>query len=275
MRCATCGAEVRSELRVCSQCGANLRRSWLRRSTVRCRACQARVPAGLSICPSCGAPLRRSWRRSFLALVTLVGLEVAAYVLINYVPWEAVRALPGRVHLPSMAFLATPTFTPEPTSTSTPTWTATPTATFTQTPVPPTETPTMPPPTETPRPAPTRTPTPRFGAPRLLGPEDEVEFQGSGSRIELRWESAGLLADDEWYGLGLRFLAGGVIQYGGAWTKETSWIVPGELHARAGQVERAFQWEVTVMKQTGTRSDGGREGVPLGATSETRTFFWY
>lgn len=102
-----------------------------------------------------------------------------------------------------------------------------------------------------------------------------MEFHGQGSRIELSWESAGGLADDEWYGLSLRFLAGGIMQYSGTWTKEMSWVVPSELYAKAGQSKRAFQWDVTVMKQTGTKPTGGREGVPLAPASETRTFFWY
>jgi len=275
VRCRNCGAEVRSELRVCSQCGADVRRSWLRLGTLRCRACQARVPSGLSICPYCGATLKRSWRRLFLLLATLVALAVVSYVLVNYVPWAKVRALPGRVRLPSVAFLATPTLTVEPTSTRTPTRTVTPTPTSTQTPVPPTTTPTMPPPTDTPQPAPTSTPTPRFTTPRLLWPDDQMEFRGGGSQIELSWESAEALADDEWYGLSVRFLAGGIMQYSGTWTKETTWIVPRDLYTRAGQVERAFQWDVTIMKQTGSKPDGGREGVPLAPTSETRTFFWY
>jgi len=44
---------------------------------------------------------------------------------------------------------------------------------------------------------------------------------------------------------------------------------------KAGQFERAFQWDVVVMKQTGTKPDGGRQGVPLSPPSEPRTFFWY
>jgi hypothetical protein len=114
-----------------------------------------------------------------------------------------------------------------------------------------------------------------FAAVRLLGPEDQVEFTGGGSRIELSWEPAGVLADDEWYGLSVRFRAGDVVQYGGTWTKESSWVVPEELHRAAGQDERAFEWDVTVMVQTGIKPDGGLEGVPIGPTSETRTFFWY
>ena len=104
---------------------------------------------------------------------------------------------------------------------------------------------------------------------------NQAEFRGGDAQIELNWEPAGILADDEWYALSLRFLADGLARYSGTWTKETSWIVPSELHTKAGQFERTFQWDVTVMKQTGTKPDGGREGSALSPTSETRTFSWY
>ena len=84
-----------------------------------------------------------------------------------------------------------------------------------------------------------------------------------------------MLNDDEWYALSLRYVTDGVIQYSGTWTKETSWILPAALYMMAGQHERTFEWDVTVVQQTGTKQYGGREGVALGPTSETRTFFWY
>jgi len=83
-----------------------------------------------------------------------------------------------------------------------------------------------------------------------------------------------VLADDEWYGVSLRYLTDGVVQYEGTWTKDTSWQVPGELYRRAGQNEREFQWDVAVMMQTGTKLDGGREGMALGPTSEPSLFVW-
>lgn len=133
----------------------------------------------------------------------------------------------------------------------------------------------MPPPTATRRPAPTRTPTPPYSAPRLIGPENQVEFRGGDAWIQLSWSSVGALVEDQWYAVSLRFMADGVVHYSGTWTKETNWIVPSALYTKAGQSERAFQWDVTVMKQTGTKEDGGREGVALSPPSETRIFFWY
>ena len=91
----------------------------------------------------------------------------------------------------------------------------------------------------------------------------------------MSWEPIGALDEDEWYALSLRYFADGVMQYSGTWTKETSWTVPAELYTKAGQVEREFQWDVTVVQQTGFKPDGGREGVALGPISEARTFLWY
>ena len=244
---------------------------------MRCRACRARVPSGLTVCPYCGQELKRSWRSLLVALALGVSLLTLSYQLTNHVPWAELRSLSERINLPSVALLATPTFTrvPTPVRSATATLTLVPTPTVTETPLPPTETPTAPPPTATQAPIPTPTPTPRFARPQLLGPGNESEFHGQGSRIELAWQAAGLLAEDEWYALSLRFLAGGLVQYSGTRTKETSWIVPLELHNLAGQAEREFQWDVTVMVEIGTTPDGGRDGDPQSATSETRVLSWY
>jgi hypothetical protein len=286
MRCPTCGSEVQAGLSMCPWCGATVRHIRLAGGKLRCRSCQRPVPSGLTVCPYCGARLQRSWQRPLQILLTLALLVGPAYLGITYLPrykaqleqaWAEAQVLRGRIQPPEGAFLVTPTFTATPTATATPTSTVTPTPTFTPTPVPPTET--QLPPTMTPTRqvtlVPTRTPTPRFVAPRLASPEDGLGIRGGGAQIMLRWEPAGSLGDDEWYAVSLRFTAGGVVQYSGTWTKETSWVVPKELYMKAGQSERAFQWDVTVMKQTGTKADGGREGVAVSAPSETRAFFWY
>lgn len=284
MRCPTCGSEVKPGLSMCPWCGAVVRHVRPLRGKLRCRSCQRRVSSGLTVCPYCGAKLRRSWQRPLQILLGLAVLAALAYVGFTYVPryssqlkrvWAQVLALRSRVRPPEVSFLATPTFTATCTVTRTPTPSVTPTPTFTVTAVPPTDTALPPTVTATQPPAPTRTPTPRFTAPVLVYPGDGLEIRGGGTQIVLQWEAAGTLAEDEWYALSVRFLAGGVMQYSGTWTKETSWFVPPDLYTRAGQSERVFNWEVTVMKQTGTKPDGGREGVALSAPSETRTFSWY
>ncbi len=275
MRCGRCGTDVEPGLTMCPECGANLRPGRRLQRTVYCYACQSRVPAGLNICPACGAPLQRSWRPLILAVLTVALVAGLAYVVINVVPWAELRAMADRMEVPELAFLVTPTFTPRPTITPTATRTATRTPRPTATAVPPTLTPTAVPPTATSPPQATATPTVRLVTTSLLAPADRMEFRGGGAQVALSWESIGTLGDDEWYALSLRYSADGVMQYSGTWTKDTSWIVPAELYTRAGQVEREFQWDVTVVQQTGFKPDGGREGVALGPTSEPRTFFWY
>ena len=233
------------------------------------------MPAGLNICPYCGATLRRSWRAPVLTVVSAVLLVAMVYILRTYVPWTRLRDMAEHVRLPAISLFTTPTSTASPTQVRTLTRTPTPTRTWTPVPRVATETATMPHTTATRLPTATRTPQPQFSRPRLLEPANQVQFRGGASQIRLSWEPSGVLADDEWYALSLRFLADGVVQYGGTWTKDSSWVIPAELHTKAGERERAFQWDVTVMKQTGSRTEGGRVGVPLSATSETRTFFWY
>ncbi|MBC7263946.1 MAG: zinc ribbon domain-containing protein [Chloroflexi bacterium] len=273
MRCPNCGSKVPSGLYICPECGANINTRAQRR--IECSHCHAVVPAGLFACSNCGAPLRPGIRNRLRGMAIALILLVGWYVGRN-VARDRFRALFSEVHLPSFAFLSTPTSAPLPTFTDTPT--ATPTRTRTRTPtptpLPPTETSTPAPPTATVRPQATSTPTLSFVAPTLLSPADGQQFDGSGATIILAWQPVGTLADDEWYSVNIRFTAGGEPRYSGTWIKETSWRVWRELYYQAGQTERRFEWSVIVMRQTGTRADGEREGVPISPPSEIRSFVW-
>lgn len=275
MRCRTCGAQVKSGLGVCPACGASLGQVRILGHRVRCRSCQKRVPSGVKICPYCGAPLRSTLRMVIRFLVLLLILEAALYLGKYHVPWQYLRALWHLVRVPEVTFLATPTFTSTRTATVTLTITPTRTRTPTETAMPPTETPLPPTATNTRAPTRTATPPPKYSAPRLSSPADGSEFRGGDAQITLQWESVGTLADDEWYAVSVTFTAAGVAQYDGTWTKDSSWTLPAGLYARAGQNERGFNWQVTVMRQTGTKADGGREGVAVSSSSARRTFFWY
>jgi len=201
----------------------------------------------------------------------------------------ASRAIPRLklppVDLPGLSFLmpsptptgtptATPTVTRRPTYTPTATRMATPTATATATPAeigsPTPETPT---PTPTATLAPTATPTLVFAAPRLLGPEDGTVFVGEAEKIVLRWEPVGVLAEDEWYAVSLRYLQGGQLQYSGHHVKESEWQLPAEFFfAKADPPERAYQWDVTVIRvESGPK---GETGTDISPRSEARTFYW-
>lgn len=287
MWCKSCGHSLPRGSRICPECGAS---RWLRGNRhVRCRSCGARSAGGLHLCPVCGEvqhPRRGLW----MAVVLIISVAVVAYGLVRILPLSGPRDTivmtevpradaeatkeevvePGRSDEtePTVAPVLEPTLTwtatslPVPTATATPRPTASPTDTWT--PVP-THTATRVPPTRTPESAP---------APRLAGPEDGATFQGRRTEIVLSWEAVGSLGEDEWYGVSLRYWANDTVQYGGAWVKDPQWQVPREHHGKPDPRQPGLQWDITVMRQTGTKPDGGREGVPVGATSETRVFYW-
>jgi tetratricopeptide (TPR) repeat protein len=193
------------------------------------------------------------------------------------------------------AATGTPTSTPTPIPTPIPTGTPMPTtptpiivvATPTPGPTPtpiivvatptpgPTPTPIIVVATPTPGPTPTQIPssTPRFPAPRLIGPEDGRKFfEGDAARILLQWEPVGPLADNEWYQVVLRFFKP-EIQYTGNRIKETEWLVPDYFHYQANQPERAYYWDVTVV-QVDQDPDGKERSIARSPQSETWVFYW-
>jgi len=121
------------------------------------------------------------------------------------------------------------------------------------------------------------TPTSAFPypAPALLAPADGQVFRGVDEVIVLNWASVGILAEDEWYVLRLRYEAEGVAQPPSVWTKTTSWRVPADMYPPADVEPRLLHWEVTVMRQTHTGPDGTPEGVVISPMSDTRRFYWY
>lgn len=164
-----------------------------------------------------------------------------------------------------------------PTETSTPTEAPTSTATRrpTSTPRPATPTPLVVE-TETPTPTGTHTatPTPAYARPSLVEPAHGAYFSGPQTRFELRWNSVGPLAADEWYGLSVRYQHNGQHVETGAWLKETKWIVPEYLAGQADEPDRKYQWDVVVVKELETKPDGSRAGREISPRSETRSFVW-
>jgi hypothetical protein len=260
---------------------------------LHCSHCGRWASAVLTICPHCGAELRHSiWPQVLSLAVVLAGLGLGL-VLTPVVSrgLEDMRLAYGAltqlnlppVDLPGLSFLipsstptstptATPTVTRRPTCTATATRTATPTETATATPIeigsPAPETPTL-----TLTPPPPATPTLAFAALRLLGPEDGTVFVGEAEKIVLRWESVGVLAEDEWYSVSLRYLQGGQLQYSGHRMKENEWQLPAEFFfAQADPPDRAYQWDVTVIRvEMGPK---GETGFDISPKSAYRTFYW-
>jgi len=127
-------------------------------------------------------------------------------------------------------------------------------------------------------PTPPPTPTPALPtpvsrpAPTLREPPDGASFSGKEAQIVLRWDSVGPLAEDEYYVVVILFSHGQETWHDEHWVKETSLQVPAYLPDVA--TGDRYEWSVTVMRQTGTRSDGMKEGVPVGPASATWIFTW-
>lgn len=292
IRCRECGQRVRAGLHLCPVCGQPLRKSW--RDELYAAALLVLLVLGLYGARQCGGrqlteavaarPLAEqlSSETARVSVSPTVVLGGAPEALPTVCPTPLPSPTPAQ---PLPTVTPTPTETPVPPSaTPTPTETHTPSMTPTETPLPPTETPTLTP-TISPTPSPsatarlpTRTPTATevalLPAPKLIGPADGQEFAGPDSQIWLSWEPMGVLAEDEWYAVSLRYYASNVIHYAGTWTKETRWLVPRELYQKPDPAHPSYEWDVTLMRQTGTKPDGGREGVALSQPSEVRKFTW-
>ncbi|MFQ5886891.1 MAG: LysM peptidoglycan-binding domain-containing protein [Anaerolineae bacterium] len=147
----------------------------------------------------------------------------------------------------------------------------------------------------TPTPAPTKTPTltptntsgSAFSAPVLLGPPDGKKFGGGVGMdmsltsepevpVLLNWMSEGLLSEEEWYMVSVRYVGGaGTAQQVTELTKATSYLVPLEMHPPRDALSHLLEWDVGLVRETGTFPDGSPKVEPISPRSETRTFYWY
>lgn len=247
---------------------------------VHCRNCGKRVSAQGRLCPACGATLRRGWRHVALFVLCLALVGAGYYLVARVVTVSRIRWQLARLPRPSLAAIlppATPTYVvvSQRSTETRPVPTRIPTATPFRSPVP-TATPTS---TMTPTAAPTARPATataafRLPAVKLLGPASGAEFGGADASVVLSWEPVGELAEDEWYSVNLRYQANNQTNYDGTWTKETSWRLPSHLFRKPDPATSGFEWDVRVMQRTGSRPDGGNQGVPVSAPGEVRTFQW-
>jgi LysM repeat protein len=128
-------------------------------------------------------------------------------------------------------------------------------------------------PTPTPTPAPAATPTPGepFAAPHLVYPLQNADLKDEA--IVLQWTSVGILREDEWYAISLRYLGhrpDGQPSELVVYTRTTSWHVPDQWSPDEQSPERRFEWTVRVVRRTGL----GEPPIPLSLASEVRRFRW-
>jgi LysM repeat protein len=118
-----------------------------------------------------------------------------------------------------------------------------------------------------------------YPAPLLLGPPDEREFRGQNaeSPVLLNWLSVGLLGDEEWYSVIIRYVESDeeeeqeIVEF----TKANSCHVSAELRPLPEAESHLFEWEVRVVRLIETGAEDKPEAVPIGRRSETRSFYWY
>jgi hypothetical protein len=107
-----------------------------------------------------------------------------------------------------------------------------------------------------------------------LAPADEAAFAGPNAVILLNWASVGILDEDEWYVVRLRWTDSEEAQPLFIWTKMTSWRVPAGLYVSGSDQAQRFRWRVLVVRQTGVTEDGMRIGTEIRPGSDVRVFYW-
>jgi LysM repeat protein len=130
-------------------------------------------------------------------------------------------------------------------------------------------------PTGTPTVGPRATPTgvPTYPAPILLSPLDDQILEGNEETILLQWASVGILRQNEFYSIRLEQAGAG--NPPSVWrTQATGWHIPVEQFPKPDDTRRTFQWQVRVVRETGTRADGTTIYTDAGLPSATRSLRW-
>jgi hypothetical protein len=103
----------------------------------------------------------------------------------------------------------------------------------------------------------------------LLSPEIGTRFLGTAVPIVLKWKPTKELAEDEYYLVSIDFNYRETNTRRDYATRETQLVLPEELYRTANC--GIFNWQVTLIKQTGTTPDGQPEGKPISFNS----LYWY
>jgi LysM repeat protein len=130
----------------------------------------------------------------------------------------------------------------------------------------------VPTPTPTRDPNATPTPIPKYAAPALLSPPNGARL--TGSLVPLQWTAVSLLRDDEQYALRLRRVDKSV-PVETIMTRTTLVRLGGEYAPSPEEPERAYSWEVTVVRSAGTSVTGLPRFTAASQPSAERTFQWF
>ncbi len=107
----------------------------------------------------------------------------------------------------------------------------------------------------------------------LLSPDLGATFFGADQPIVLTWEPAKDLADDEYYLVQIDFDYVETTNHRSYITRDTQFTLPESLYSTPNC--SAFNWQVTLMKQTGTDPEGQPAGVALTFPSLYWYVLWY
>jgi LysM repeat protein len=128
-------------------------------------------------------------------------------------------------------------------------------------------------PTATPTSTFTPTPGPPYPAPHLLYPLQNATFRGADGAVTLQWASVGILEEDEWYAVDLRYLGRrphGQSSQVTVYTRITSWRVPEEWYPGRDASEHRFEWTVYVVRQ----AEATEPTVLISPEGYVRRFEW-
>ncbi len=115
------------------------------------------------------------------------------------------------------------------------------------------------------------TPMPKYAAPTLLGPPDDVTLETP--LVPLQWTAVSLLRENEMYAVRLRRLDEEV-PVESIYTR-TTLVRLGEGYAPGAEdPSREYSWEVTVVRLTGTSPTGESRYTAASYPSRRRSFRW-
>lgn len=126
------------------------------------------------------------------------------------------------------------------------------------------------PPTAGPSPTPSLTPPPN--GPVLLYPVDGAAVQSDDSPV-LQWVAVKNLADDEWYMIEMHDADDRDDLPRRGFTRDSSFRVPDEWRPE-GDMPFRMEWLVSIVRETGRRSDGGLIYTFGGNSSAASYFVW-
>ncbi len=110
-------------------------------------------------------------------------------------------------------------------------------------------------------------------APELIGPSLGADYEGVAQPVRLEWRPTRPLRPNEYYRVSIDYdykETNTVVRYA---TREPQFTLPEELY-RAPNC-RVFNWQVTVMRETGVDHDENPEGVPVTYDSMYSYVRWF